>query len=58
MVFFSPSFVPVFFLIKGASMNVVRPRMIRFGVFEVDLNSGELFKDGHEIRIEDQLERY
>ena len=36
--------------------QLARPRVIRFGVVEVDLRSGELFKDGHRIRIEDQLE--
>jgi hypothetical protein len=29
--------------------QVVRPRVIRFGVFEVDLRSGALLKDGHKI---------
>ncbi len=33
---------------------VVCPRLIRFGVFEVDLGSGELFKGGHKVRIEEQ----
>ena len=33
---------------------VVRPRLIRFGVFEVDLESGELSKSGHKVRIEEQ----
>ncbi len=33
---------------------VVRSRLIRFGVFEVDFGSGELFKSGHKVRIEEQ----
>ena len=36
---------------------VVRPRVIRFGVFEVDLCSAELSKDGHKVSISDQLFR-
>jgi DNA-binding winged helix-turn-helix (wHTH) protein len=32
----------------------VPPRIIRFGVFQVDLCSGELFKNGHKVRIEAQ----
>jgi hypothetical protein len=36
--------------------QVVRPRVIRFGVFEVDLRSVEPFKVGRRLRIEDQLE--
>ena len=30
------------------------PRVIRFGVFEIDVRSGELRKQGHKIRIEGQ----
>ncbi|HVN81753.1 MAG TPA: winged helix-turn-helix domain-containing protein, partial [Terriglobia bacterium] len=30
-----------------------RPRIVRFGVFEVDLRSNELFKDGHKIKIQE-----
>src|SRR5882762_1536237 len=29
-------------------------RLIRFGVFEVDLNAGELFKQGLKVRIQQQ----
>lgn len=36
-------------------MNVVRPRVIRFRVFEVDLRSGDLFQACHWVRLEDQL---
>jgi len=35
-------------------MNVVRPRVIRFGVFEVDLRSGELFKNGRVVKLQGQ----
>ncbi len=31
-----------------------RPMIIHFGVFEVDLRSDELFKDGHKIKIQEQ----
>ena len=31
-----------------------RPGLIRFGVFEVDLGSRELFKSGHKVRLEAQ----
>jgi DNA-binding winged helix-turn-helix (wHTH) protein len=31
-----------------------RPRIIRFGVFEVDLRSDELFKGGHKVKIQEQ----
>ncbi len=34
--------------------RVIRPRTIRFGAFEVDLRSGELFKVGRKVRIEAQ----
>lgn len=30
------------------------PKVIRFGVFEVDLRSEELFKNGHRIKLQDQ----
>src|ERR1700689_171599 len=30
------------------------PRTIRFGVFEIDVRSGELRKQGHKIRLEGQ----
>jgi len=30
------------------------PRIVRFGVFELDLHSGELRKQGHKIRLEGQ----
>jgi DNA-binding winged helix-turn-helix (wHTH) protein len=30
------------------------PRVVRFGVFELDLHSGELRKQGHKIRLEGQ----
>ena len=30
------------------------PRVIRFGVFEVDLRSEELFKNGRRIKLQDQ----
>src|SRR5262250_765961 len=33
---------------------VPSPRLIRFGVFELDLRSGELQKQGHKIRLEGQ----
>ena len=31
-----------------------RPHVARFGVFELDLHSGELRKQGHKIRLEGQ----
>ena len=34
--------------------SVPRPRLIRFGVFELDLRSGELEKQGRKIRLEGQ----
>jgi TolB-like protein/DNA-binding winged helix-turn-helix (wHTH) protein/Tfp pilus assembly protein PilF len=34
--------------------SVPRPRLIRFGVFELDLRSGELQKQGRKIRLEGQ----
>lgn len=34
--------------------TVPPPRVIRFGVFEIDVRSGELRKQGHKIRIEGQ----
>jgi DNA-binding winged helix-turn-helix (wHTH) protein len=33
---------------------MVRPEVIRFGVFEVDLRSGELLKNGRAIKIQGQ----
>ncbi|HVN82731.1 MAG TPA: winged helix-turn-helix domain-containing protein, partial [Terriglobia bacterium] len=32
----------------------VCPRLVRFGVFEVDLGSGELFKNAQKVHIEEQ----
>jgi hypothetical protein len=31
-----------------------RPYRVRFGVFEVDLDAGELFKNGIKLRISEQ----
>ena len=33
---------------------IARPKLIRFGLFEIDLHSRELFKSGHHIKIQDQ----
>ena len=33
---------------------VARPKVIRFGVFEVSPDSGELFKNGHKVHLEAQ----
>src|SRR5215475_6600619 len=41
-------------MLEDMPMESVPPRMIRFGVFEADLASGELFKSGHKVRIEAQ----
>ncbi len=35
-------------------MNVVRPRVIRFGVFQADLRTAELFKNGRKIKLQEQ----
>jgi TolB-like protein/DNA-binding winged helix-turn-helix (wHTH) protein/tetratricopeptide (TPR) repeat protein len=34
--------------------EVARPRLIRFGLFELDLLSGEIRKQGHKVRLEGQ----
>ena len=36
------------------SVPQARPRMLRFGVFEVDLSAGELRKSGVRIRLQEQ----
>ena len=37
-----------------AEFNVKRPPIIRFSIFEVDLNAGELHRNGAKVKIQDQ----
>ena len=39
---------------QSMGLSVPPPPLIRFGVFELHLRSGELFKHGHKIRLEGQ----
>ncbi|HVN77858.1 MAG TPA: winged helix-turn-helix domain-containing protein, partial [Terriglobia bacterium] len=35
-------------------MNMVRPRVIRFGIFQADIHTGELLKSGHTVPLQEQ----